>query len=561
MPQTPPLFITLVWWEVVRLARRNQVNRNRILFLYLFLLVIGLFAVWWFSPGTLILSLRGAFDAPSTHKLEIGQTHLTFFVQAIALVLLETQLLYAVLFAPAYAALAISEEKDRQTLSLLLTTELNEAEIVWGKTIARLMLILGSAAAGIPVLVVCWLFGGLSLGTIASGYALTVGTAMLSTSIGVSAACRCPDTRTALMRSYVLVTVFVVGIPFLLKLSAFHLIAQQFGVVGSYPLPFDSAGFQPLVGISYAILETTIAVLIVVRGTQLLRKREPTAGAPTPTAYPEPPRGRPTPIVLNSSSSVSRSLPPMNAGSPVLWMERNIAHKKWLPVPETPARWLAMILGLIATSMFVVGAWQLVDRAAQGLDPDAVDKFHQVGLESAARGGWLLAAGVVMAALYLVPLTIGITACVAGERQRQTLDSLLMTLLSRQGLLLSKWQAHVERSLGFGFASVAAVGCDFGVIGGVACGLVVMAAVLVGYWFLTAYGMWLSVRCATPGRAFWLCLLPLLGAIALPLIIWMFTDWTNTAKGFPALLLVTVVLLLLGCTAWWRAVVELNRVE
>jgi len=218
-------------------------------------------------------------------------------------------------------------------------------------------------------------------------------------------------------------------------------------------------------------------------------------------------------------------------------------------------------VALLAASAFIIGAWQLLSRAVLGLDPDEAHFLTQQGMERRHGSGWLLAAGVLSSGLFLVPLSIGVTGCVAGERQRSTLDSLLTTLIPRRTILWSKVRAHMERWLGFGVASVAAIGCGFGVRGGVTFGLVAMAAAIAGSWCMTALAAWLSVRCPTPGRAFWLCLLPMSGVIALPLVAWTFTNWSETSRMVTALAWIAGTLALSGCLAWWRAVLELDRGE
>ena len=55
---------------------------------------------------------------------------------------------------------SLSEEKDRHTLPLLLTTQLTDREIVWGKAAARVLFVLAAVAAGAPVLVLTLFFGG-----------------------------------------------------------------------------------------------------------------------------------------------------------------------------------------------------------------------------------------------------------------------------------------------------------------------------------------------------------------------------------------------------------------
>jgi len=560
MPDRPSLFGSLLRWELVRLARRRQVSRNRILFLYLLLLTVGLFGVWWSLPGNPIRWFRNLSESLSLKQTVVDPLSLTWFTESLALVLMQTQLLFVVLFTPAYATLAVSEEKDKQTLPLLLTTELTELEIVWGKAISRTILMFSAIAAGIPFLVLCWLLGSITFESIVAGYLLSFGTMVLSTSIGVSAACRFPDTRTALVRAYLQMLLFVVVVPGLFKLSPFQILAWEFGIEGPFHLKLDSTVGRLGVGFGYTFLQVGIGVVLLIRATRDLRKREPTAGAPTPTSYPEPPRGRPTPIVLSARVPKPRPLPPLTVSSPVLWFERHVARTRPLPLLDAPAQWLGGMLALIAAFLFIVGAWKLLHRAVVGLDLENAHVYNQQRIERPV-GGWMLAAGELTAALFLAPMAVGIAGCVAAERQRKTLDSLLLTPIPRRSILWSKVRAHIERSLGFGVASIAAFGCEFGAFGGVKCGLAAMAAVTSGFWFAIAYGSWLSVHCPTPGRAFWLCLLHVIGAIALPFVAWTFIDWSNQAPAISALTWVTAILTVSGFLAWWRAVAELNRGE
>ena len=176
-------------------------------------------------------------------------------------------------------------------------------------------------------------------------------------------------------------------------------------------------------------------------------------------------------------------------------------------------------------------------------------------------GVWFMVAGVLASGLFLIPFMIGIAGCVAGERQRMTLETLLLTIIPRRTILWSKVQAHLERWLGFGVASIAAIGCAFGASGGMKIGLAAMASLAAGFWFATAFGAWLTVRCATPGRAFWLSLPSLSGVIALPLVAWSFTNWTNTGRMMNSLAWAGASLITVGCLLWWRAVEDLNRGE
>jgi len=211
--------VNLVWWELVRLARRGHTVRSRILLLYALLLAVVVFAFWWSrSTGPVPLFLGTATPIPHTQVAD--------FARSLAFTLLEAQLLLVAIITPAYAAASLSEEKDRGTLALLLTTALTDRAIVCGKAVARGTLVLAAVASGVPVLVLTAMLGGVGIDLLAAGYALTVGTVILSVGIGVGAACHSPDSRTALIRAYLHSAVLVGGalIPPFVLLSPFAML-------------------------------------------------------------------------------------------------------------------------------------------------------------------------------------------------------------------------------------------------------------------------------------------------------------------------------------------------
>ena len=192
----------LAGWELRRLARRGLALRVRLILLYLLFLTFVLFAAYWFYP----MPVREVFSAR-----RIALADLAAFAHSFSLVLLEAQLVLVAAFTPALAASAVSEEKDRHTLPLLLTTALTDREIVFGKAAGRTVFVLFAVFGGVPVLALVLIFGGVDVGFLAVGYALTVGTTALCAAIGVSAACRAPDLRSAVVGAYWRTAVFVCG--------------------------------------------------------------------------------------------------------------------------------------------------------------------------------------------------------------------------------------------------------------------------------------------------------------------------------------------------------------
>jgi ABC-type transport system involved in multi-copper enzyme maturation permease subunit len=83
------------------------------------------------------------------------------------------QLSLLLFFALLFSASSVAQEKDRGTLVLLLLTDLRERELVFGKLFASLLIVGVTWAASIPVFLLIYLLGGVSLDQIAWSLALS----------------------------------------------------------------------------------------------------------------------------------------------------------------------------------------------------------------------------------------------------------------------------------------------------------------------------------------------------------------------------------------------------
>jgi ABC-type transport system involved in multi-copper enzyme maturation permease subunit len=146
-PARDPFVGPLGGWELLRLARRGQVTRARLLVLYLLFIAFALTPVFWL-PG------HDPFALFTGTGRTLPPAQAAAFANQFALMLLGAVLLAVAAMTPGYAAAALAEEKERQTLLLLLTTPLTDREIVLGKAAARVGFVLAAAAAGLPVLAV-----------------------------------------------------------------------------------------------------------------------------------------------------------------------------------------------------------------------------------------------------------------------------------------------------------------------------------------------------------------------------------------------------------------------
>ena len=546
------LFGPLVWWELVRLARRGHAARSRVLILYSLLLsTLGFAVVWSFyhldSATRLILGIN--------EPLPVGKA--AALSETLALVLFEMQLLLVAAITPAYASSAISEEKDQETLALLLTTDLTDREIVWGKAMGRILFVLLAVLAGVPVMMITLFVGGVDPSFFASGYALTAGTAILSGAIGVGAACHTAETRTALVRAYGQSAILIGGvlIPPLAFLSPFAML-----IYVGLDLENHSSVIRFACGFAYPVAQVIIASVLVATATRGLRKTGATAGPVDRTAYPEPPRGRPAPIVLVPTEPEPLPLPALDISDPVLWKERYSSRTSPLPMLDAPARWLGGVIALVAISLFITGGWLLVQRALLGLSPVDAERLALHSREPPDNGGgFMITAGVLASGLYLIPLAVGVAGCVAGERHRATLDPLLMTLLDRRKMLRSKVRAHTESGLAFGVGSVTGVACGFGADGGAPLGFAAMAALTCGFALVTALAAWLSVHCATPVRAFRLSLPAIVVALSLPVIVRNQIDWGTVGPAIRIFACTAGICAVLAGGLWWSAGKDFGR--
>lgn len=501
----PGLVGPLAGWELCRLARRGLALRVWLLFLYFLVLVFAVFAALWFYPRPVVEALPALF--------RLTPAEADHFAHRFTLVLLEAQLAAAVALTPAVAASAVSGEKDRHTLPLLLTTQLTDREIVFGKAAGRVAFMLAAVTAGLPVLALMLCFGRADAGFLLLGYALALGTVALCAGIGLDAACRAPDFRSALLRAYGRAAVLAGGafVPPLVFASPFGLLWYAY----HRPVP---GGWLVAVGAGYPLAQALVGLLFLSRAARSLRLRGPSAGPPPVSAFPPPPKPAEPPL-FQPEQATRPPLPPPDAADPVLWKERCVA---WRPGWAMPAvsRAVGVLVALAALALFVGGALAVLERVRLLLDP--VERERLASRAGAPDdGGWFLtAAGVFAAGRYLLPLAVGLSGAVAGERFRGTLDALLSTPLDRRAILRAKAQAHAERGAAFAAVAVAAVGMAFTADGDIRLGAAAAALVLAGAGLVIGAGAWLTVRSATDVHAFRLLLPVAVLAVGWPVGAW-----------------------------------------
>ncbi|HMO83854.1 MAG TPA: hypothetical protein PKC18_02930 [Lacipirellulaceae bacterium] len=94
------------------------------------------------------------------------------------------QLSLAVAFSALLSAAAVAQEKDRRTFELLLLTRMSNSELVLGKLLASMLTVLVLIVAGIPLLALLTLLGGVSEGQVARVLGVTLTAALVAGSLG-----------------------------------------------------------------------------------------------------------------------------------------------------------------------------------------------------------------------------------------------------------------------------------------------------------------------------------------------------------------------------------------
>lgn len=152
------------------------------------------------------------------------------------------ELFLVTFIAPAFAAGAISGERERQTYDMLRTTLISGRALVGGKLFATLAYIFLLLIAAIPLQSVAFLFGGVTEAEIVLSLVILVATAVLLGTVGVFFSAMTKRTLSASVLSYAfaLLTVIVLPIALVVLTPIFN---QALLASGGAISPFWEAAF------------------------------------------------------------------------------------------------------------------------------------------------------------------------------------------------------------------------------------------------------------------------------------------------------------------------------
>jgi ABC-type transport system involved in multi-copper enzyme maturation permease subunit len=191
-----------------------------ILTIYLLLLSLFAFAIYHYLKQQAALGTSGFGPMPGMPDMDWGwYPGMSGTATALSanighgifggLLLVETLLI--VVLAPALTSGAISLEREKQTIDMLVTTPLSTLGMVIGKLLSALTYVFLLILASVPLASLVFVFGGVGPEDLVRGYALLFAVAFGMGAIGLFISALVRRTQTAIVATFVTVLVLAIG--------------------------------------------------------------------------------------------------------------------------------------------------------------------------------------------------------------------------------------------------------------------------------------------------------------------------------------------------------------
>jgi len=406
----------LAWRDLRMMARRGDT--------YLLRAVLA---------GTLVLTiLLRWFGRHSSTGLDIGQMGYVGNDLFLLLCLICSLLVW--ILPPLLTAGAVTQEKERGTIGVLLTTQVGGLELFLGKLVSRMAVLLVLLGTAVPFLSSCLLFGG-----VAPRQVVVLGVnflliAVMCGSLGFLFSVLCHRTHQALAASYLVIAGYAVLTPAALYLVwgddglsfsrwldpavglTWYLGSVQ-SISGSFQGLPDINGTE---GMPVAVLVTVLSLLMA--GSMLKR-----SASRQPTYFWRRLFGRVDSTLerLSAGRWVIRLQSEEVKGNPVSWKERYFGLTGRVDHFMRLAYLSVIMLGLVYSAI-TARDWRIW----------TLPVFHVIMLSVMATA-WYLVVGILSG------------SSVALEKDRGTWDSLLASNLSGSAILCGKVRGVLRRTFLF----------------------------------------------------------------------------------------------------------------
>lgn len=123
------------------------------------------------------------------------------------------QLALVCVIAPALTAGSVTVEREQQTFDLLRLTRLDSRSILMGKLVSSLSFLLLLVLASVPLVGICFLFGGVSPLEVLLAFALIAAVGMLMGAVGLFWSVFCRKTVASTAAAYTTAVLLLLGLP------------------------------------------------------------------------------------------------------------------------------------------------------------------------------------------------------------------------------------------------------------------------------------------------------------------------------------------------------------
>jgi len=170
--------------------------------------------------GLLLLIYAGQTSSNFVNRAEIG---LSLFATVMGIALLQLTFL-----SPALNASSLGNERDRQTIDLLMITPVSSFKLIIGKLVAPCLFLLIMGVATLPLAAFAFLIGGIEVRDLLVGATLLFVTTIGYGAIGIWAAARSRTSRSGTLIAQGIVLLLAIGVPGI-ALVVLLLLAEQQG--------------------------------------------------------------------------------------------------------------------------------------------------------------------------------------------------------------------------------------------------------------------------------------------------------------------------------------------
>lgn len=418
---------------------------------------------------------------------------------------------------PALLAGMIAEAHQRKTLRDMLASGMSSSGIVLGKLGAQLLQVGVFIAAGLPIVSMIGLFGGLDVKNVLYVYGATASTSLFVAGLSTLVSVLVPRPREAILTAYGLIAVWLFG-PLLvapiagymggpmawvkpvndnaLMTNPFHI--WQLMTNSAEITRYQHPGMMAWVATQTKSNDATVFAIIITQSILGLLFLVTAVAALRPLRSGAGRRLR-RPIVLVAKSAPVR---PEIGDDPMLWKERyTIAGGGLSWLSSQP---MMLVLGTLLGCYLFDTSWPAF---AQWAPP-----WGQTNAQMVLNGA-LRESSTLVYALWILGVASAGAAAISGEREQDTWTCLTTTLLTGPEIVRAKLVGALwgPRRLALALLVMWTVGLLAGAIHPIG-GLALLLATAVFSWFAAALGLVLSLRARSTSRA-------LIGTIVILLIL------------------------------------------